>query len=238
MQLILLAAGMGNRLPKYLRKDPKCMVKINNKCVIEYLEEFTKKFKNKTIITGYKSYKLKEIIKKLNLNEIRNNHYKKTNMVYSMFRAKNILKKEIVICYTDIIFDPKIYLQLSKKKNQNIMPINKNWLNVWKGRMSKKMILKDAENLTVNNNYITSIGEKISKKLPKYQFMGIIKIKYKDYFKLKKYFLKLKNNRIDFTSFINKAIKNKIVKVKSSITTRYWYEIDNIKDKKFVEKSL
>ena len=42
MQLILLAAGMGNRLPKYLRKDPKCMVKINNKCVIEYLEEFTK----------------------------------------------------------------------------------------------------------------------------------------------------------------------------------------------------
>ena len=109
MQLILLAAGMGNRLPKYLRKDPKCMVKINNKCVIEYLEEFTKKFKNKTIITGYKSYKLKEIIKKLNLNEIRNNHYKKTNMVYSMFRAKNILKKEIVICYTDIIFDPKIF---------------------------------------------------------------------------------------------------------------------------------
>ena len=118
------------------------------------------------------------------------------------------------------------------------MPINKNWLNIWKGRMSKKMILKDAENLTVNNNYITSIGEKIIRKLPKYQFMGIIKIKYKDYFKLKKYFIKLKNNRIDFTSFINKAIKNKIIKVKSSITTRYWYEIDNIKDKKFVEKSL
>ena len=107
MQLILLAAGMGNRLPKYLRKDPKCMVKINNKCVIEYLEEFTKKFKNKTIITGYKSYKLKEIIKKLNLNEIRNNHYKKTNMVSKCRKAncgKNVATRPFMEYLLNIFY--------------------------------------------------------------------------------------------------------------------------------------
>ena len=238
MQLILLAAGEGKRLPKNLRKFPKCMIKINKKTIIEHLEKFIKKFEVKTIITGYKSFKLKKIIKKLNLNEIRNDYYYKTNMVYSMFVPKNISKLDVVICYTDIIFDPKIYFNLVKTKNQNIIPINKNWLKVWRGRMNKKMILKDAENLTLREGYISSIGERIGKKFPKYQFMGILKLRYKDYLKLKNYFLKQKIKNIDFTTFINKAIKKKIINVKSSITSRYWYEIDNLNDKKFVEKSL
>ena len=62
MHLILLAAGKGSRLPKKFRKNPKCMVKINKKTILEHNLNFYKKFKFRTIVGGYKSNKLKNFI--------------------------------------------------------------------------------------------------------------------------------------------------------------------------------
>ena len=103
--------------------------------------------------------------------------------------------------------------------------------------MGRGKIKDDAENLEISNNYIRSIGNKIKKKVSKYQFMGLIKILNEDFYKLKKYF-KLKKNNIDFTSFINDAIKQKIIKVHYTITSKYWFEIDSKKDIKIVEKLI
>ena len=65
MQLVLLAAGKGSRLPKKYRNYPKCMVHIRNKNILEHNIEFYNKFKFKTIISGYKSNKLKNFIQKI-----------------------------------------------------------------------------------------------------------------------------------------------------------------------------
>ena len=62
MQLILLAAGKGKRLPKELRKKPKSLVEINNKSILDHNINFYNKFKKKIIITGYKSKHLKQFI--------------------------------------------------------------------------------------------------------------------------------------------------------------------------------
>ena len=40
------------------------------------------------------------------------------------------------------------------------------------------------------------------------------------------------------TSFLNSALKNKIINLNYFTTSRYWFEIDNIKDKKIAEKFL
>jgi choline kinase len=96
-------------------------------------------------------------------------------MVYSMFLPSKYIKDDVVVCYGDIIFDYKIYKLL--EKNDNIIPLNINWLKIWKKRMSKKKIKNDAENLHVKNNVLKSIGGKIDKTYPKYQYMGIFKIK-------------------------------------------------------------
>ena len=40
MQLVLLAAGKGSRLPKKYRSYPKCMVHIRNKNILEHNIEF------------------------------------------------------------------------------------------------------------------------------------------------------------------------------------------------------
>ena len=147
MQLVLLAAGKGSRLPKKNRNSPKCMVKINNKTILDHNKEFYDKFKFRTIISGFKNYKLKKFIKKNNFNNIINKKYKVTNMVYSLFKLKNIKSNQIVVCYSDIIFDKKIFNNL--RKNKNLIILKKNWINVWRGRMEYKKILNDAEDVLV-----------------------------------------------------------------------------------------
>ena len=85
--------------------------------------------------------------KKNNFFEIKNDNYKDTNMVHSMFLATKYIKDDVVICYGDILFKKNILKKLSNKGN--VMPVYTNWLWYWKKRMSKKMILYDAEDLIV-----------------------------------------------------------------------------------------
>ena len=138
MHLILLAAGMGKRLPKKFRNSPKCMTLLKKKTILENNKKFYEKFPNRTIVTGYKRKKLKSLLKILKLKEVYNDEFKKTNMVHSLFKVRNIKNSNLVICYTDIVFDDSIFNDLIISKNKNVMPLKKNWLDIWKGRMSKK----------------------------------------------------------------------------------------------------
>jgi choline kinase len=238
MYLALLAAGRGTRLPKKYRSKPKCLVEINKKTILSHNLNFYNKFKNRIIISGYKSKKLDDFIKYNNFFSIKNKDYAKTNMVHSLFKINKINEKEIVVCYTDIIFDPLIYFNLKKTKNKNIILLKKNWLDVWRGRMKQKEILKDAEQVFIKRNLLISIGGKIENKLPNYQYMGIMKFKTIDFFKLKDFYKKINNQRIDLTSFINLALKNRIIKFNISTTSKYWFELDNLKDIKYTEKQI
>lgn len=158
-------------------------------------------------------------------------------MVYSLFLTKRFINQDVVIVYGDVIFDSKIYDLL--KQNKDIMPVNINWLNNWKRRMSMKNIFKDAENMIVKNNKILEIGNKLDKKkLPKYQFMGILKLRKNTFLKCYRFFKKLKNNKIDMTSFLNLCISNKIISLKIKEYDDYWYEIDTNSDHKFAEKDI
>ncbi len=233
MDLIYLAAGRGSRLPKKFRGSPKCLVKIKGKSLFERNERFFSFFDKKFIITGYKSHKLEKISKKYNFKIIKNNKYFKTNMVYSMFLANRFISRDVVICYGDIIFDYKIIKFL--KKSNNYLPVYTKWFGYWKKRMTLKNILNDAEDLVIKKNIVISIGGKI-KKIPKYQYTGIIKLK-KNKFKTLFNYFKLQDEKIDMTSFLNECIKEKKLKLNILKYNNYWHEIDNKIDIKIAEKS-
>ena len=235
MQLIILASGRGSRLKKLTERIPKCLIKVRSKPIIDYISENFKKFNQTIILTGYKSALVNKKYPKL--KKIKNNKYLSTNMVYSLFCAKNYIKQDIVVSYSDIIFDHKIINKMIKIKKTHI-PLNKKWLSLWKKRMNENKINKDAEDVLINKDKILSIGGKILDLRPNLQFMGLIKIKYEDFIKLHKFFINLDNKKIDMTSFLNSAIQNRIINLKYFKTSRYWFEIDNIKDKKIAEKYL
>ena len=236
MNLILLAAGRGSRLSSINRLRPKVLININKKSIFEHNISFFNNFKKKIIISGYKSSILKKFSDKYNFKIIHNKQYAKTNMVYSLFLAKKLIDDDVVVCYGDIIFDKNIIHLLNE--NNDLLPVNKNWLNYWKKRMSKQKILIDAEDLIFKNNYLSSIGGRIKKKYPLTQYMGVFKLKKKTYHKLNSFFLRINNKKIDMTSFLNSSIKQIKLKMKIKFYNSYWYEIDNDKDLLIAQKEL
>ena len=236
MQLILLSAGRGSRLPKKFRDKPKSMAIVNKKTILENNLEFYNKFKKKIIITGYKNKFLRRFAKDNKFKFVINNKYRTTNMVYSTFLASKYITQDVVVCYGDIIFDSKIFNLL--KDSKDILPVKRDWLKIWKKRMSKNKIKFDAEDLEIKNNMLIRIGEKINKEMPKYQYMGILKLKKKSYSNLNTYFKNLKNEKIDMTNFLNYSIKNDKLKFHVKKNKLKWLEIDNQKDLKVANEEI
>ena len=236
MQLLVLASGRGSRLNKQTSDKPKCFAVVKKKTIIERIIKITKNFNFKKIIilTGYKSH----YFKKLNLSDkfklIKNKEYSSSNMVHSMFKASRHVNSDLIVIYSDIIFDKKIINKMLKI-NKTHMPLKSNWEKIWKLRMSRKDLLADAESIQIENKNIIEIGGKIVKKLPKYQYMGMIRFNKIDFFNLKIFYKKINNKKIDMTSFINSAIQNKIIKMNFFETKKAWFEIDTEKDIKSFE---
>ena len=234
MELVVLASGKGTRLKNLNQNHPKCLLKIKNeKTLIDYISKNFKKFKKTFIIGGYKHHLLKKYEEK-NVKLIINKKFNTTNMVYSLSCAKKSISSDIIVVYADILFDEKIINKLIKKKG-NILPLKKNWLEVWKSRMSYKEIKMDSENIVLKNNKIIKIGGKYTK-YPKAQYMGIIKFRKKDFFKAMNFFKNLNNYKIDMTSFLDLCIKKEIIDLSYFLTNRFWYEIDTPKDYKSFKK--
>ena len=74
--------------------------------------------------------------------------------------------------------------------------------------------------------------------MPKYQYMGIFKLKRNSYFRLKKFFKKIKNKKIDMTNFLNLSINGINIKFEIKKYKNHWYEIDNKKDLDLASKEL
>ena len=140
MQIIVLAAGKGSRLPKKYRRVPKCLVNVISKSIIDHNISFIRKFSNRIIISGYKYKILENHLKDQNFKHIKNQNYSSTNMVHSLSLAKKFVKDDVVIIYGDIIFNPNIYKLLSEKKIYCLLI--KHCLKIGKKEWEKKKFLK------------------------------------------------------------------------------------------------
>ena len=162
MKLILLAAGKSSRIFSKININ-KCLIKINKKSLIKNIIDnaYNSGIKHIEIVSGFKSKNIEKDLKNYNVTFIKNIKYETTDMVYSSILSLKRSKTNVIICYTDIIFEKNIFKSLINKKKANIIvPHLRNWKNVWKLR--KKNIFEDAETFLTNknNNKVIEIGKK------------------------------------------------------------------------------
>lgn len=143
MQAIILAAGMGKRLGRYTQGATKCMVKVNGKALIEYAIEslVANGVSRLVMVIGYKGSLLKEYINsKFNENNlngmkieyIENTVYDKTNNIYSLYLARNEMRKDdTLLLESDIIFKPELISKIIADKNPNLAMVShfESWMD-------------------------------------------------------------------------------------------------------------
>jgi L-glutamine-phosphate cytidylyltransferase len=249
LKAIILAAGEGKRLRPLTNELPKCLVKLFGKSILERQIEIYRKSKIKDIIivTGYK----KEKIKILNIHEYINKEFDSTNMLETLFCAKNELEGSVIISYGDIIFEKKILDSLINSKEDFSVIIDKKWKEYWFARMDEP--IKDAESLKLDSNgYITNIGEPV-KNIDEIegQYIGLMKFQNEGLKIMKEFYNKMKNKakesgnnplnpNIPFKkSYMTDFIRGLIVdghKIKAIPIENGWLELDTYQDYKIYKR--
>ena len=137
MQALMLAAGMGKRLKKYTQNNTKCMLKIQDKTLIERaIEALLEAGVTKLImVIGYKGENLKRFlleecknpnVKKMEFVFIDNNIYDKTNNIYSLSMAKEELEKDdTILLESDLIYDYDLIKRIVDSKDGNLVSVAK-----------------------------------------------------------------------------------------------------------------
>jgi choline kinase len=243
MKAIVLAAGQGTRLRPLTDKIPKCMVKFNEKPLLEYqLEQFEKNnIKNIAIATGYKSEKIP-----YNIKNFFNSSYDKTNMVVSLFCAQDFMDDDLIISYGDIIYNSEVLEKLIASDENISVVVDKNWKEYWQTRMDNP--LDDAESLKINENgHISELGKKTtSYDDVQGQYIGLIKIKKSMLVKVINFYHSLDKtasydkqsfDNMYMTSFLQLVLDN-VCPISPVFIQNGWLEVDSVEDLEHYHKML
>ena len=248
MKAIILAAGEGRRLRPLTENKPKCMVELFGKNLLDWKIDLLKKcgISDIIIITGYMS-------EKINLKQVRyyeNSLFETTNMVETLFCAREEFNDSLLIIYGDIIFEKKILEKFLKSEDEISLITDQNWKEYWKIRFENP--LDDAESLKLDQDgFIQNIGQKV-KNIDEIsgQYIGLIKFPKKSIQKILEFYDVMKeksktgknplNSNVPFeqsymTDFLQ-AMINSGFKIKPIPVKNGWLELDSINDYNLYKK--
>ena len=242
---IIIAAGSGKRISNDVKDLPKSLLMINGKPLIDYQIQALKQvgIKDIVVITGRHDNKFELN----NVQYVKDHYYEKHDILGSLMEAKDFLKNDVLVLYSDIIFESKVIQQIMDSKVDISIAIDINWEKKYKGRTEHpkheaenvqlneiKKIIKIKKNIKNENN---DVGE----------FLGIVKFSpYGSGLFVKQYEELIKTHVGTFqqapsvlkaylTDMIQELIDSKI-DVEPVIISGKWYEIDTAQDLERAQK--
>ena len=239
---LIIAAGLGSRLKKHTENLPKCMLDFGGKTLLQRQLDAYKKnsITDISVIRGYK----KEKIKYKGLKYFENTDYKNNNILNSIFYAEDFINGNIIISYSDILFDSTVVKRLLKSNHDISVVVDIDWRGYYVGR--KEHPISEAENVIFNsNNEVEKIGKiNTGNEEVHGEFIGMIKLTDRGAHIFKEHFHRLKKiywnkpfqrakvfQKAYLTDFIQELVDIGI-KVHCVIIESGWKEIDTVEDYK------
>ena len=134
---------------------PKCMLEFRGKPLIEWQLASLKKagISESGIVTGYK----KEITESFGLSCFHNEKWSETNMLYSLYQARDwLLSDDCIVTYSDIFYTEDSIIPLLNTKADISITYDPNWLDQWSKRFADP--LEDAETFNQENGWLSDIS--------------------------------------------------------------------------------
>lgn len=235
MKSIIIAAGSGRRIPEFSKTIPKSLIKINNKPLLKRQIDIMRRYKidNISIVKGFKS-------NKINFKKIKyfyNKNYKKNEQLDSFFVAQEWFTDDLLVTFSDIIYENSIIEKMIKSKYDFTIAIQKNWKKKYKDRYDHS--ITQADKVFVKDNKIKDIGKSLSKNKTNGEFLGIFKISknicnilINEYKFLKK---TKKTEKLQIHDFFRYLIK-KNINIKPTYVNGKYMEIDTYNDFKIAKE--
>ena len=239
---LIIAAGLGSRLKKHTENLPKCMLDFGGKTLLQrQLDSYKKNgIKDISLIRGYK----KEKINYKGIKYFENTDYKNNNILNSIFYAEKAINGNIIISYSDILFDSSVVERTLSSNHDISVIVDIDWRGYYVGR--KDHPISEAENVIFNsNNEVEKIGKINTENEEVHgEFIGMIKLSNRGTEIFKEHFHRLKKiywnkpfqraktfQKAYLTDFIQELVDIGI-KVHCVIIESGWKEIDTVEDYK------
>ena len=247
MKAIILAAGIGERLRPLTDHKPKCLVQLAGiPLITRQIDTLSKSgVTDITVVAGYLADQICQIP---GIHVIRNHKYNSTNMVESLFCAREVMtgNEDLIISYGDIVYESKTLSPLLSCEGPICIIIDRHWRRYWELRMDDP--LQDAETLKLDEE---GLVRELGKKPANYeeiqgQYIGLIKVR-SDHVKKIDTIHSLMDSKAIYdgknysnmymTSFLQHLI-NAGIPVQAKAVDNGWLEVDTLQDHELYNKML
>ena len=241
-KVLIVAAGLGSRLKKHTEELPKCMLDFGGKTLLQrQLDSYKENGINDiSLIKGYKKNK----INYKGIKYFTNNEYKNNNILSSIFYAEEIINGNIIISYSDILFDSFVVRRAIESNHDISIVVDIDWKGYYVNR--KDHPLTEAENVIFNSdNEVIKIGKINTGKNDVHgEFIGMIKLSNKGSEIFKSHYNRCKKlywnkpfhrAKVFQKAYLTDMIQELVdvgIKVNCVIIEKGWKEIDTVEDYK------
>lgn len=224
MKVLILVAGRGTRISRYLSGNPKCTVDIGGKKLIQYTIELLNKkgITDIGLVLGYKGNVIKEVLKDYQVQYFYNPFFDVTNSIASAWFAKDYLKQydDTLIMNGDVFLEESLLDEILKEERSPIMIADGTRKEEadYKFYYEKDRLLKFGKELTgadVSGEYV-GIG-KFSK-----DFMP-------DFIERLDEMISCQKHGVWWENIIYDMVEERYIHVKE-IDGKFWAEVDYIED--------
>ena len=250
MKGIILAAGEGKRLRPLTKDRPKSMIEFGKMTLLQRQINVMREcdVNDIVVVTGYKADKIDipgvKYYKNIKFNE--------TNMVETLFCAKEELVGDIIISYADIIYEKNTLQKLIESEQKIGVVIDKKWEMYWNKRFENP--LDDVESLKIDTKgNIIEIGQKTNNLNEiQGQYIGLMKFNSEGTKKLLDFYQRCReksekggnplNPKIEFKkSYFTDLLQGLVTdgnELKPIFVNGGWLEFDTIDDFELYEKMI
>ncbi len=229
MRAIILAAGRGSRMKHLGEDNPKCLVELQGKPLIERqiaalrhggVDEIA-------VVRGYRA----EMIDFPGLFYFANERWAETNMVMSLAAAAPWLRSgPVIVSYADIFYRSDLIRSLAAASGQLVVAYDRDWRALWGRRFADP--LADAETFRISAaGELLEIGGKTTRiEDIQGQYMGLLKFTPPAWSAIEALLGSLEpqiRDRLDVTGLLRRLLAEKKLHIGTFGTDGQWGEIDN-----------
>jgi choline kinase len=237
---IIIAAGLGSRLRPFTDECPKCMLDFGGKTL---LRRQTDIFENcgigdVTVIRGYHGDK----INYEDLRYVDNADFENNNILMSLFCAEKEIVGDIVISYSDILFEKHVVAQLMAGTGDISIVVDLDWQDYYTGRDHHP--IEEAENVTFDDlGRVIKIGKQLDHSHGKLgEFIGMLRLSAAGAILFKEHYRRAKDLYLDrpfqrattfrkayLTDLIQEMVDQGVT-INCVFIEKGWKEIDTVQD--------
>lgn len=225
MKALIMAAGRGTRISRYIGDKPKCTVNIGES--ITLIENTVKELKNFGIeeigiVLGYNGQAIKDILKNYNISYFENPFFDVTNSIASAWFAMEFLDgdDDLLVLNGDVYFEPSL---LDDILNEKLSPVF----------FCDDTRKEEADyKFYYENNKLIKYGKNLSGKDISGEYIGIAKIDrdYIDVFKLNlTKMIQNQEHNVWWENVLYSLTEEDNIFVRD-IKGKFWAEVDYVED--------